>query len=103
MAPILTIVGATGVQGGSVLEAALKSGLYSIRAITRSTSSAKAKELLESGVEVVSADLDSEESLIKAFEVNPRPFLYLPNSANIHSRDRQPSSASQISSSIFPN
>ncbi|KAG4421207.1 hypothetical protein IFR04_005618 [Cadophora malorum] len=68
MAPILTIVGATGVQGGSVLEAALKSGLYSIRAITRSTSSAKAKQLLESGVEVVSADLDSEESLIKAFE-----------------------------------
>ncbi|PVH76452.1 putative hscarg dehydrogenase [Cadophora sp. DSE1049] len=68
MAPILTIVGATGVQGGSVLEAALKSGLYNIRAITRNTASAKAKDLQARGVEIVSADLDSEESLIKAFE-----------------------------------
>ncbi|KAH7395562.1 hypothetical protein BKA64DRAFT_61705 [Cadophora sp. MPI-SDFR-AT-0126] len=68
MAPILTIVGATGLQGGSVLEAALKSGLYSIRAITRNTSSAKAKDLIARGVKVVSADLNNEDSLIKAFE-----------------------------------
>ncbi|KAH7370088.1 hypothetical protein BKA65DRAFT_387582 [Rhexocercosporidium sp. MPI-PUGE-AT-0058] len=68
MPPIFTIVGATGAQGGSVLDSALKSRLYSIRAITRDVSSANSRALKSRGVEVVAADLDSEESLIKAFE-----------------------------------
>jgi len=66
--PILTIIGATGSQGGSVVDAALKSGKYTVRAITRNTSSDKAKDLIARGAQVVSADLNNEASLIKAFE-----------------------------------
>ncbi len=72
MAPIFTVVGATGAQGGSVINSALKSGLYHVRAITRSTDSEKAQALTARGVEVVAANLDDEDSLIKAFEVKLR-------------------------------
>jgi len=71
--PIFTIVGATGAQGGSIVEAALKAGTYSVRAITRNTNSDKAKALAARGVEVVSADLNNELSLLKAFEVCNSP------------------------------
>jgi nucleoside-diphosphate-sugar epimerase len=54
---------------GSVLDAALKAGSYNVRAITRNTSSDKAKALSARGAEVVAADLNNESSLIKAFEV----------------------------------
>lgn len=65
--PILTVVGATGAQGSSVVNAALSTGLYKVRAITRNTASAKAKALEARGVEVVSADLNSFTSLEAAF------------------------------------
>ncbi|KAE8448047.1 hypothetical protein EG329_009970 [Mollisiaceae sp. DMI_Dod_QoI] len=68
MLPLLTIVGATGSQGGSVVASALRSKQYCIRAITRNTSSASALKLSSQGVEVVVADLDDEASLIKAFD-----------------------------------
>jgi len=65
---LLTILGATGAQGGSVVAAALKSSLYKVRAITRNVDSDAAKALSAQGVEVVAANLDDEESLVKAFE-----------------------------------
>ncbi|KAH9208166.1 hypothetical protein DL95DRAFT_373584 [Leptodontidium sp. 2 PMI_412] len=68
MAPIFTVMGATGAQGGSVIEAALKSGLYQLRGVTRNIESEKAKALVNRGVEVIAADLDDEGSLVKAFE-----------------------------------
>ena len=71
MSPIITVIGATGVQGGSVVDAVLKSGLYQVRAITRNINSDKAKALAaRDGVEVTTADLNDEESLIKAFDVS---------------------------------
>lgn len=69
MAPILTIIGATGAQGSSIVAHALQSGKYKVRAITRNTTGPKAKALEAQGVEVVTADVNSEASLIKAFEV----------------------------------
>jgi len=66
--PIFTIVGATGAQGGSVVDAALESGKYTVRAITRNVNSDKAKALVARGAQVVSADLNNESSLVKAFE-----------------------------------
>ncbi|KUJ10842.1 NAD(P)-binding protein [Mollisia scopiformis] len=66
--PLLTIIGATGNQGSSVLASALESKQYRVRAITRNPTSASAVKLLSQGIEVVSADLDDEASLIKAFE-----------------------------------
>ena len=73
MVPILTVVGATGAQGGSVVDAALKAGVYKVRAITRNTSSEKAKALAARGVEVVKADLDDLASLVGAFQVSSIP------------------------------
>ena len=67
--PILTVVGATGAQGSSVVNSALKSGLYTVRAITRNATSDKAKDLTARGAQVVTADLNDQASLVKAFEV----------------------------------
>jgi uncharacterized protein YbjT (DUF2867 family) len=70
MAPILTVIGATGAQGGSVVNQALKDGKYKVRAITRNVNSDKAKALASRGMEVVAADVNDEQSLTKAFEVS---------------------------------
>lgn len=67
MCKLLTVVGATGTQGGSVITAALKEGTWKIRGITRNVNSAAAKALTAQGVEMVTADLNDELSLVKAF------------------------------------
>lgn len=68
---LLTVVGATGIQGGSVVKSVLAhptlSKQFKIRAITRDASKPAAKALSEQGVEVVEADLNDKQSLIKAF------------------------------------
>lgn len=67
---LLTIFGATGNQGGSVIDTVLSHpGLkqqYSLRGITRDPSSGKSKAMAERGVEVVQAELNDVESLKKA-------------------------------------
>jgi uncharacterized protein YbjT (DUF2867 family) len=70
MSSILTVVGATGAQGGSVIDSALKAGTYKVRAVTRNIDSEKAKALAARGVEVVAANLNDEQSLIRAFDVS---------------------------------
>ncbi|KAJ7451348.1 hypothetical protein FB451DRAFT_1525714 [Mycena latifolia] len=61
--PIITIFGATGTQGSSVLEAVLADGKYTPRAVSRSLDSAASKALISKGVEVVKADLFDPASL----------------------------------------
>ncbi|XP_070581910.1 nmrA-like family domain-containing protein 1 [Ptychodera flava] len=63
MAKIITVFGATGLQGGSVVRALLKDPRYQVRAVTRHPKSKKAKALKELGVEVVKGDLDNEDSV----------------------------------------
>ena len=70
MSKILTVVGATGTQGLSLIDAALKDGTYKIRGLTRNPASPKASALAKRGVELVKADINDEESLAKAFEVS---------------------------------
>ncbi len=67
---VIAVVGATGAQGGSLVRAILadKSGNFKARAITRDVNSDKAKALAALGAEVVSADVDDPQSLVKAFE-----------------------------------
>lgn len=55
---IIAVFGATGQQGGGVVDALLKKGGYAVRAITRDVHSEKAKALAGRGVEVVAADLN---------------------------------------------
>lgn len=67
--PIAVIIGATGGQGGSVVDTFLADGTYQVRGITRNVNSANAQALHKRGVEVVSADLNNEASLVEAFKV----------------------------------
>src|SRR5690349_9597922 len=66
----IAVVGATGAQGGGLVRAILAdpSSGFRARAITRKASGDKAVELRKLGAEVVEADLDNEDSLVKAFD-----------------------------------
>ena len=67
---IIAVIGATGAQGGGLVNAILNDpdGGFAPRAITRNVNSDKAKALSKKGVEVVHADMDDVESLKKAFK-----------------------------------
>ena len=67
--PLLVVLGATGSQGGSVIGdfLALSPSPYTLRAVTRNTSSVKAISLTSQGVEVVAGDFDNPRSLDAAF------------------------------------
>ncbi|KAJ1797907.1 hypothetical protein LPJ59_002839 [Coemansia sp. RSA 2399] len=69
MLQTVAIVGATGLQGGSVLRTLHATGQYKIVALTRNTSSTAAVALKERypDVEVVAADVDDTGSLKEAF------------------------------------
>lgn len=72
MAPskILTVFGATGNQGGSVVSAVLAnsklSSEYKIRGVTRDPSKPNAQKLTAQGVEMVSADMNDADALQSA-------------------------------------
>jgi hypothetical protein len=63
----IVVLGATGNQGGSVVNTFLQDGQWDIRGVTRTTNSEKAKELANRGVNVVAADLNDRKSLDAAF------------------------------------
>jgi uncharacterized protein YbjT (DUF2867 family) len=67
---IIAVVGATGSQGGGLVRAILndKSGQFQPRALTRNSHLEKAKTLAAMGAQIVEADLNNVETLIKAFE-----------------------------------
>jgi uncharacterized protein YbjT (DUF2867 family) len=67
---IITIFGATGAQGGGLAHAILsdKNSEFSVRAVTRDTTSEKAKKLAEMGAELITADIDDKQSLAKALQ-----------------------------------
>lgn len=59
------VMGATGNQGGAVVQSLLPKG-HHIRAVTRNPDSSKAKRLKEQGVEVLKGDLSDVDSIVKA-------------------------------------
>jgi len=61
----ILVTGATGQQDGSTLRALQRRG-FAVRALTRDTSSPKAKSLAEKGVQVVAGDLSNRASLDEA-------------------------------------
>jgi uncharacterized protein YbjT (DUF2867 family) len=66
---IIAVVGATGAQGGGLARAILddpRNG-FSVRALTRHVDSEKARVLEARGAEIVFADVDDEESVVRAF------------------------------------
>ncbi|KND88309.1 NmrA-like family domain-containing protein 1 [Tolypocladium ophioglossoides CBS 100239] len=79
MSKILTVFGATGNQGSSVIRAVLAdpvlSAEFKIRGITRNVSKPAAKALAAQGVEVVKADMSSVEAAAPAVEGAHTVFL----------------------------
>lgn len=67
---IITVFGATGLQGGSVVKSILASPTlsYKIRAVTRDPSKPNAQALASQGVELVKADLEDAESVKHALQ-----------------------------------
>ncbi|KAH7271895.1 hypothetical protein B0J15DRAFT_577103 [Fusarium solani] len=65
---LIVVIGATGGQGGSVVDTFLNEPNWRVRGITRNSSSRKAEALKRRGVEVVQANLDDPASLVPAFE-----------------------------------
>lgn len=67
---IIAVVGATGQQGGGLARAILDdpAGRFALRAITRRPDSEAARALAARGAEIVTADLDDEESLAGALQ-----------------------------------
>jgi len=67
---VITVIGATGAQGGGLVRAILQRGKdqFVARAVTRKPNDEKAKALKDLGVQVVQADLDDVNSLKEAFK-----------------------------------
>ncbi|KAN0033476.1 hypothetical protein ACTA71_007163 [Dictyostelium dimigraforme] len=64
MSKLITVFGATGQQGSSVVKELLKNGSFKVRALTRDPNSEASKSLKELGAEVVkSNDTDSKEAI----------------------------------------
>jgi uncharacterized protein YbjT (DUF2867 family) len=76
---VVAVCGATGKQGGSVVDALLARGshVFTVRGVARNAGSAKAKALAERGGQVVAADYDNAASLHKAFEGAYGAFLVM--------------------------
>ncbi|KAF2121230.1 hypothetical protein BDV96DRAFT_206571 [Lophiotrema nucula] len=68
MSKIIAVTGGTGAQGGGVANIMLKTPGWKVRVITRNADGEKAKALVAQGAEVVQADFNDEDSLVKAFE-----------------------------------
>jgi uncharacterized protein YbjT (DUF2867 family) len=63
----ITVIGATGQQGGAVIDALLKQRIQ-IRAVTRNPNGDKARTLVQRGLEMVCADLEDVDSVRAAFD-----------------------------------
>ncbi|KAJ7760843.1 NAD(P)-binding protein [Mycena maculata] len=66
--PIVSIFGATGLQGSAVLKAVLEDGTFTPRAVSRNPDSDAAKALKAQGVEVVKGDLFDLASIKEALK-----------------------------------
>ncbi|KAI0434993.1 hypothetical protein F5Y09DRAFT_157605 [Xylaria sp. FL1042] len=67
---IITVFGATGNQGGAVVNHFLNdpklNSTWTVRGVTRDVSKDSAKRLTSQGAELVAADLNDKASLVKA-------------------------------------
>ncbi len=79
MSKILTVFGATGIQGSSVIRAVqadpVLSKDFKIRAVTRDPSKPSAQDLAQQGIQVTVADMSSRASLAPALEGTHTLFL----------------------------
>ena len=78
---IITVFGATGKQGGSIVRTFLNDpklkNAWAVRGVSRSVEGDGAKKLSAQGVEVVAVSLDSEERL-QSTSVDTNVYMYRP-------------------------
>ncbi|PLB37646.1 NmrA/HSCARG family protein [Aspergillus candidus] len=72
---LVTVYGATGAQGGSVVRSLLQNTEFAVRAITRNASSTAAQNLTALGAEVVQADGWNKSQVQEAFSGSWAAFL----------------------------
>jgi uncharacterized protein YbjT (DUF2867 family) len=96
-APIIVVVGSTGKQGGSVIDAILAQSPppFHIRGLTRNLESAAAKQLAARQVELVYGDLDQVDTLVAAFSGAQAVFA-VTNYWEHHSAEREIQQATNI-------
>ncbi|EGC33990.1 hypothetical protein DICPUDRAFT_153878 [Dictyostelium purpureum] len=76
MSKIISVFGATGAQGGSVVRALLKDGKFKVRALARDPNSDASKKLKAEGCEVVKCDVvDSKQDIEAAIKGSYGVFL----------------------------
>lgn len=101
---IIAVTGATGAQGGGVINIMKNVPGWKIRAVTRNPSSDSAVKLSQSGIEVVRADFDDEASLVKAFQVGALSaclfFFFFFTATDMQSREFMRSSLSPTGGNI---
>ncbi|MBN3293480.1 NMRL1 protein, partial [Polypterus senegalus] len=68
MKKLITVFGATGAQGKSVVQALLSDGSFKVRAVTRDPTKAVAQKMVSQGVEVVKGDFDKEGDIKAAMQ-----------------------------------
>ena len=89
---VIAVVGATGSQGGGLVRAILADPdhEFEVRALARNTRSGKAQELAAAGVEVVDADLNDQESMVRALKGAYGAYVYKePDAVTISASDAQ--------------
>lgn len=64
---VILVTGATGLQGGSVAQEALKQG-FQVRILVRDINSSKAQTLIQSGAEAIEGNFDNPSSLERAMQ-----------------------------------
>src|SRR6478752_9201288 len=89
----VVVAGATGKQGGAVVKNLLQRG-HEVRAVTRNTDSAKAREIANAGVTLLRASLEDSAALTKALEGATSLFaMTTPFEGGTHAETRQGISA----------
>jgi uncharacterized protein YbjT (DUF2867 family) len=65
---IITVFGATGKQGGAVISALKQEGKYQLRGVARSRDKKSFQDLVNTGVEMINANIATGEGLDEAFK-----------------------------------
>jgi uncharacterized protein YbjT (DUF2867 family) len=64
---MILVIGATGNQGGKLINQLMLSGTYTVRGMTRDLNTEKVKNLINTGVDMVEGTMDDVDSLKAAF------------------------------------
>ncbi|KAJ7017441.1 hypothetical protein C8F04DRAFT_1094105 [Mycena alexandri] len=87
-ARIVSVFGATGLQGSAVVDALLKEGTFTPRAITRDSDSEASQKLKARGVQVVQGNSLDKASLVRALEGSEAVFaVTVPHFPHVEGKD----------------